>query len=97
MAREKVVDTGVDVGVAARVRCLVQIMPHTRVALLLIVLCRTSKILARRVYFWRNYAKGIVKTSEEGRWLTPIYDASDINAPVNINAMYTRHALTFFH
>lgn len=62
------------------------------------VLCRTSKILARRVvYFWWNYAKGIVKTSEEGRWLTPIYDASDINAPVNINAMYTRHALTFFH
>lgn len=70
---------------------------HAGRASLLIVLCRTSKILARGVYFWWNYAKGIVKTSEEGRWLTPIRDASDINALVNINAMYTRHALTFFH
>lgn len=51
---------------------------------------------SRAIYFW-NYAKGTVKTSGEGRQLTPIYDTSDINAPVNINAMYTRRALTFFH
>lgn len=55
----------------------------------------TSKTL-RGVYFWWNYAKGIVKTSEEGRRLTSIYDTSDINAPVDINAMYTRRVAHVF-
>ncbi|EGI62129.1 hypothetical protein G5I_09534 [Acromyrmex echinatior] len=54
---------GVGVGVAERVRCLVQIMSHARVVFLLVLLCRTSKPL-RGVYFWWNYAKGIVKISE---------------------------------
>ena len=96
MARETSTRGCVDVGVAERVRCFVQIMLHARVTLLLIVLCHTSKPL-RGIYFWWNYAKGIVKISEEGRRLTSIYDTSDINAPVHINVMYTRRALTFFH
>lgn len=54
------------------------------------------KDIAHHIFLVEYYAKGIVKTSEEGRQLTPIYDASDINAPVNINAIYTRRVRSRF-